>query len=351
MKNNEKINLAVLGASGYTGAELIRLLHNHPHVSIQALSAERHAGKMLEDVFPHLRPCLNENIRKLFKISDIQWKNIDLVFCALPHGTTQDVVKNLPNHIRVIDISADFRLSDPDTYSHWYNREHSAVNLQSDAVYALPEHIDSNILKEKRILSCPGCYPTSILLPILPLLKEDIIDEGHIIADSKSGVSGAGRSLKEGNLHSELSEGFMAYGIGSHRHMAEIEQEINLNAKRSFSFSFTPHLLPMNRGILSTIYFSSSRNINEIRNVFDSYYKESIFVHLLGKGEMPMTKHVRGSNYCFFNVFNDRQEGRYIITSVIDNLVKGASGQAIQVMNKAYGFNEDTGLTNIGIFP
>ena len=349
-----KARVGVLGASGYTGAELVRLLLRHPRVEITLLTAERSAGKAMRDVFPQFSPF---DLPKLVTVDGLDWVGalLDVAFCALPHGTTQTVIKGLlaaAPSTRVVDLSADFRLHDTAAYAKWYGHEHLAPELQSEAVYGLIETHRREI-RHAKLVANPGCYTTCAQLPLVPLIKANAIELDEIVIDAKSGMTGAGRAAKEAMLFSEVSEGFNAYGVGHHRHMAELDQEFSLAAGREVVVSFTPHLVPMNRGILSTIYVRGGRgrtaqNLHEI--LVDAYAKEA-FVHVLPFGEMPHTRHVRGSNMTFIGVAKDRREGRAILVSALDNLVKGASGQAIQNMNLIMGWPETTGLEQVALFP
>lgn len=342
MSNTQRV--AVLGASGYTGAELVGFLLNHPHVNIVALSADSKAGKAYAELYPHF--CAH-NLPVLQTIDAIDFSGVDVVFCCLPHATTQAVVNTLPEHCVVIDLSADFRLRDEATYAQWYGHAHQASALQQQAVYGLSEHYREAV-KSARLVANPGCYPTSVLLPLLPLLKAGLVDvNAGIIADAKSGVSGAGRSLKENLLYGEVNEGFSAYGVGHHRHMPEMIQELETFADSvSENFRFTPHLVPMSRGMLSTIYVTLTKNTpyELARKTLEDAYVSEPFVHVLAEGKAPSTAHVRGTNHCFLNLFKDRIEGGLIIVSAIDNLVKGASGQALQNFNIRYGYDEALGL-------
>ncbi len=346
-----KLNIAILGASGYTGAELLRFLHTHPHVNIAALSGDSQAGKPIEDVYPHLR-LGSQNLPSLVKLDEINFDSIDLVFCCLPHGTTQEVIAGLPAHVKIIDLSADFRLFNPDTYKEWYGHAHRATDLQKEAVYGLSEHAREDV-KKARLIANPGCYPTSALLPLMPLLKEkQILPEG-IVIDAKSGITGAGRAAKQATLFSEIDGGISAYGVASHRHAPEIEQSLGWVSGSDMCVRFTPHLMPMNRGILSTIYvkLAEGKMVGDLRNTLEKSYENEAFVHVLPEGAGVSTHQVRGTNHCIMNVFADRAKGHAIIVSAIDNLVKGASGQAIQNMNIMYGWPENTGLTNTAVFP
>ena len=344
-----RIRIAIVGASGYTGAELVRLLARHACVDIAAMTAERKAGMSMGAAFPHLAGL---GLADLVTLDDVDWSGVDAVFCCLPHGTTQDVVAGLPGHLKVIDLSADFRLADVDTYAQWYGHAHRAPELQAEAVYGLSE-LARGAIAGARLVACPGCYPTSAQLPLVPLIEAGVIAADGIIIDSKSGVSGAGRAPKEGTLFAEVGEGVHAYGVASHRHAPEIEQGLSLAAGRSVTVNFTPHLMPMNRGILSTIYvrLSAGSSADDARDALAERYEDEPFVHVMEPGQVPATRHVRGSNHCLIAVFADRLAGRAIVFSVIDNLVKGASGQAVQNMNLMCGFPETAGLEQQALFP
>lgn len=336
---------AILGASGYTGAELVRLLHVHPGLEITALTADRKAGQKLGEVFEQFAHL---DLPVLSTIDAVDFDDVDLAFACLPHGITQKVVSALPDHVKVVDLSADFRLRSPEAYSKWYGGEHVALDLQRTVAYGLPEHYRAEIATA-RITANTGCYVATSLLPVLPLLKAGLVDPDDIIIDAKSGVTGAGRSPKEGNLFSEVSDGFHAYGVAAHRHMAELDQEFSRAAGRDVICSFTPHLLPQNRGILATIYLSG--NAADIHKTLLNQYSSEPFVHVLPLGETPQTRHVRGSNLCRIGVVADRRPGRAIIVSVLDNLMKGASGQAVQNANIMLGLPETMGLEMAPIFP
>lgn len=344
-----RIPVAILGASGYTGAELLRLLVRHPGVDIRALAADRKAGEPIDAVFPHLGGL---GLPDLVSVDQVKWGEIELVFCALPHGTTQKIVAALPRHLKVIDISADFRLSDLDTYAQVYGHAHQAPDLQPEAVYAVTE-LAREAIRKARIIACPGCYPTSAQLPLVPLIEAGLIDADDIIIDAKSGVTGAGRAAKEGSLYAEVAEGIHAYGIASHRHAPEIEQELSKAAGRPIMVNFTPHMMPMNRGLLSTIYVKSAggATTEDMRAALVSRYRDEAFVRVAPQGLTPATRHVRGSNHCLIGVFADRLPGRTILVSAIDNLVKGASGQAVQNMNVAFGLPEAMSLEQVPMFP
>ena len=348
-----KAKIGVLGASGYTGAEVVRLLLRHPRVEIALLTAERRAGQEMREVFPQLSPFA---LPKLVALDALDWAaaGLDLVFCALPHATTQQVIKRLfaaAPASKVVDLSADFRLRDPAAYARWYGHEHHAPEWQARAVYGLVEAYRHDI-KGAKLVANPGCYTTCAQLPLIPLLKAKAIDPDEIVIDAKSGMTGAGRAAKEAMLFSEVSEGFNAYGVGHHRHMAELDQEFSKAAGRNVVVTFTPHLVPMNRGILSTIYVRGrDRTPEALHQILCETYADEPFVHLLPFGEVPHTRHVRGSNMTFIGLAKDRAPGRAIIVSALDNLVKGASGQAVQNMNLMLGFPETLGLEQVALFP
>lgn len=337
----KQITIAILGASGYTGAELLRLLPHHPQVNIAALTAETQAGQKMADVFPHLAQM---GFPDLVTVEEVNFSKIDLVFCCLPHGTTQSVLSKLPEQVRIVDLSADFRLRDEKSYAEWYGHAHQAVGLQKKAVYGLTEHYREQI-KKARLVANPGCYPTCSLLPLIPLLKANAIAGEGIIIDAKSGVTGAGRSVKRNLLFSEIDEGMSAYSVGHHRHMPEIEQEMSLAAGASVTINFTPHLIPIRRGMIATIYTRlNNTTLDEARKILSDAYANEPFVHVLEKGVMPATHSVRGTNFCQMNLFKGRTEKDMIIVSAIDNLSKGASSQAVQNMNVMFGFEETQAL-------
>ncbi|MBF0391163.1 MAG: N-acetyl-gamma-glutamyl-phosphate reductase [Alphaproteobacteria bacterium] len=347
---NDQIRAAILGASGYTGAELLRLLAQHPRLKPVALTAERKVGQAIGSVFPHLAGL---DLPEMVAIDQVDYSGVDAVFCCLPHGTTQDIIAGLPPHVKIVDLSADFRLSDPAVYAKWYGHEHKAPELQKQAVYGLTE-LARDRVREARLVANPGCYPTAAQLPLIPLVRADMIKHGDIIIDAKSGVSGAGRAAKEGALFCEVSEGIHAYGIASHRHAPEIDQGLSAACDYPVIASFTPHLMPMSRGILATIYVSMREHdltAADLRDELARVYAGEPFVRVLPEGVVPATRHVRGSNFVLMNVFPDRLPHRAIITCVIDNLVKGASGQAVQNMNVMFGLPEAMGLLQQPLFP
>ena len=337
--------VAILGASGYTGAELVRIISTHPKMTISALSADRKAGMTMDTVFPHLRHL---SLPKLEKIENINFDGIDLVFCALPHATSQRIVKELPTHVKVVDLSADFRLRDPEIYKEWYGKSHDAIELQKKAVYGLTEFYRSEI-KDANLVACTGCNAATGLYPLLPLIKDGVIDLDEIVIDLATGVSGAGRSPSESIIHSEISEGFHAYNIARHRHTAEFDQEFSKAANKKVEITFTPHLLPQNRGILATIYVKGEAD--KIHKSLCDMYRNEYFIYVLPLGEAPATRHVRGSNYVHIGVVADRRSGRCRIFSTLDNLTKGSSGQAVQNANIMLGIEETSGLLMAPLFP
>lgn len=345
MSDKTRLKAAVLGASGYTGAETVRLLAGHPQVEAVAATGHSLAGKQLSEIFPHLASA----DLPVVKAEDVDWSGIDVAFGCLPHGTSQDLIETLPAHVRVVDLSADYRLRDADLYAKTYGRSHLNPSRTAQVKYGLPEWRGTDLSGET-LVACPGCYPTASLLALLPII--DRIDPDSVIIDAKSGVSGAGRGLKEGNLFSEAAEGVHAYGVGTHRHAPEIEQELNLQAGRTdIGVSFTPHLIPMTRGELVTCHVRG--DVDQIHAALATKYAEAPFVTVLPLGApTPDTRHVRGTNNCRIAVYPDRVKGRVIVIAVIDNLVKGSSGQAIQNLNLMMDWDETLGLAGLqALFP
>lgn len=339
-------SIAILGASGYTGAELIRLISGHPSMQIKALGANSKAGLSIAEVFPHLRHLA---LPRLLQISEIDFANIDLCFCALPHKTSQAVISNLPKNLRIVDLSADFRLRDPQDYKAWYGNEHTAMELQREAVYGLTEFYRDDI-RSARLVAGTGCNAATGQYILSPLIRAGVIDLDEIILDLKCAVSGAGRSLKENLLHAELSEGYHAYAVGgTHRHLGEFDQEFSKLAGRPVRIQFTPHLIPANRGILATAYLRA--RAHEVHAALTDAYAGETFIEVLPLGETPSTRHVRGSNYCHIGVVADRIAGRVQVVAALDNLTKGSSGQALQNANLMLGIEETEGLMMAPLFP
>jgi N-acetyl-gamma-glutamyl-phosphate reductase len=342
--------IAVIGASGYTGVELLRLLSQHPSAELVCVTSRQYAGQSVGDVFPSLQGSLDlvfEDVNAA-ELAD----RVDLVFTAVPHQTAMGMIPGLlDSGCRVVDLSADFRISDVSTYESWY-QEHTAPELLSEAVYGLPE-----LFREKipvaRLVANPGCYPTSVALALAPLLENSLIDPATLIIDSKSGTSGAGRAAKVDTLFCEVNEGFKAYSLPRHRHTPEIEQTLSTLADKAVMISFTPHLLPVSRGILSTCYakLSSKTSLEALYGVFVDRYADEPFVRVLPKGQLPNISQVNGSNYCDIGLAVDERTGRVIALAAIDNLVKGAAGQAIQNMNLMLSLPENMGLMVPPVFP
>lgn len=344
--------VAILGASGYTGAELIRILLNHKKVEITSLCANSNAGQKIEQLYPHL---IHYNLPILQKVEEVDFSEIDVVFGCLPHTASQETFKKIlddekNSHLKIIDLSADFRLENISDYEKWYEHEHVAKDLQPQAIYALPE-IHRNKIKKHSLLANPGCYPTSALLPLIPLLQNKLIEISDIVIDAKSGTSGAGRAVKQGNLFCEVNESVRAYSIGKHRHIGEIEQELSKAAGEKVNIDFTPHLLPINRGIISTIYvkIKSPFKLDDLKNCLETKYEDEFFVRVID-GDVNI-KDVCATNFCMMTVKASNVENRAVIVSVIDNLCKGASTQAVQNMNILFGFDEKEGLEFAPIFP
>ncbi len=344
-----KIRIGVIGASGYTGSDLLRLAVRHPDIEIAALTANSHAGKPMHQVFPHLADL---GLPDLVRNEDVDWSAIDAVFCGLPHATSQQVIAALPSHLKIIDMSADFRLRDADTYKKWYGVERTEHELQKQAVYGLSEHYRADIAKT-RLVACPGCYPTAVLLLLLPLVKQGLIEIDDLVIDAKSGVTGAGRGLKQNTLFSETGEGMGAYAVASHRHAPEIEQELSLAANKDVLVNFSPHLVPMARGEFISAYarLADGVDASDCKKALATAYRDEPFIKLAPEGVVPATQYVRGSNKVMLGVFADRVPGRVILMSTLDNLVKGSAGQALQNFNIMFGLEETTGLQQVTLFP
>lgn len=345
----ERIRIAVIGASGYTGADLVRLALGHPRIAIVALAANQKAGQRMADIWPHL--AMHGELPPLVRADDVPWDRVDAVFGCMPHGASAELLSRLEGP-RIIDLSADFRLNDPDCYAEWYGVTHPAPHRLPDAVYGLTEYARDQ-LPTARLVACPGCYPTAALLALLPLAHGGLIRHERITINALSGVSGAGRSLREPNLFVEVAEAVAPYAVGHHRHMPEIEQELRYAFRTPVAVSFTPHLVPMNRGELATIVVELEAGVAlaDLRACAAERYAHEPFVHVLPEGVPPATRMVRGSNHMVMNLFADRVPGRAIIIAAIDNLVKGSSGQAIQNMNRMFGLPETMGLAQAPLFP
>lgn len=344
------IKVSVIGATGYTGQELVRMLAQHPEVEVVGLGTQSYVGQVYADVFPHFRQvvdltCSEANDPALMEQAEV-------IFLALPHGLSVPYVeKGLAQGKKVIDLGADFRLKSPQVYSAWYKKTGPTEELLRQAVYGLPE-INRELIKKTNLVANPGCYPTTAILALYPLFKEKLLDPSFLIIDSKSGVSGAGRSLRTASLYSEINGDFKVYGLPQHRHVPEIEQELSAVAGEEVKVSFTPHLVPLTRGMMSTIYTRPlTTDVDKIEEVYREYYGQEPFVRLYPQGKYPQTKWVQGTNFCDLGISLDSRTGRLILISVIDNLTKGASGQAIQNMNLMCGFEETLGLPKVALFP
>ncbi|UOQ87333.1 N-acetyl-gamma-glutamyl-phosphate reductase [Gracilibacillus salinarum] len=345
------MDVAIIGGTGYGAVELLRFLHNHPHVNIKKVISHSNSGRDLADVYPHLTEVADIQMSALEV--DTLAEEVELVFFATPSNVSKNVIPSLVEKgVRCIDLSGDFRLRDGDKYQEYYGEEMASQQYIDKAVYGLPE-INKESIKEASILANPGCYPTATALGLIPAVEQGIIDKKSIIIDAKTGVSGAGRSLSLNVHFSEMNENFKAYKIGVHKHIPEIEQMISERAEEELQVIFTPHIVPMTRGIMSTIYvdLNDQYSTKQLLDIYQSYYKDHPFVRVRPEGVIPATKEVYGSNYCDIGLYADERTGKLIIVSVIDNLVKGASGQAIQNMNIMYGWDEMTGLDQLPIFP
>lgn len=344
------IKVGIVGASGYTGVELARLLCGCPDVKLTVATSRQYKGKKLAEVYPNLAGLVDIVCEDL-KTDELA-KRADLFFTAVPHQTAMAIVPDLLKAgKKVVDLSADFRLHDPEVYEKWYQK-HTAQEYLAGAVYGLPE-LHREKITGTQLVANPGCYPTSVILGLAPLLKDGVIESESIIVDSKSGASGAGRAAQTGTLFCEVTEGFKAYKVAAHRHTPEMEQEISKLSQKKVVISFTPHLLPMSRGILSTIYAKLSKPISdsEVHGLYEKFYEKEHFVRICEPGGFPATQFVRGSNYCDIGVKVDNRTGRLVILSAIDNLVKGAAGQAIQNMNIMCNLPETSGLLTVPLFP
>tara|TARA_B100001123_G_scaffold433436_1_gene558148 strand:+ start:568 stop:1602 length:1035 start_codon:yes stop_codon:yes gene_type:complete len=341
-KMKDSLKIAIAGATGYTGLELIKILSKHPKSEIIYLCAQKSVGKKINTFDNKLD---FKKLPKISKIKNINWNKIDVIFTALPNGEAQKIARIIPKNVKLIDLSADFRLNNSKVYKKWYGINHKCTYLIKQSIYALTE-FSRNHLKQKKIISCPGCYPTSVQLPLIPLLEKKIINTKNITIDSKSGYSGAGKNIRKKFKFKNLFDSVSAYGIGSHRHMAEIDQELSKISKSKIKVNFTPHLIPMFRGILSTIYLETYNNFTaeKVYNYLKKYHRANLFVKI-AKFNTPIgTGEVMNTNFCNISVCKSREKNKIIIISTLDNLIKGASGQAVQNMNVAFNLRENIGL-------
>ncbi|MDD2397505.1 MAG: N-acetyl-gamma-glutamyl-phosphate reductase [Tissierellia bacterium] len=345
------IKAGIIGSTGYAGQELVRLLTNHKSVEIKWFGSKSYINKDFSDVYQNFfkiidDKCLDDNMEKLAE-------EVDIIFTATPHGFCSSLInEEILSKVKVIDLSADFRIKDTDVYEEWYELKHKSPQFLKSSVYGLCE-INRELIKNSNLVANPGCYPTCTVLSVYPLLKEGLIDETSIIVDAKSGASGTGRSAKTDNLFCEINENIKAYGVTNHRHTPEIEEQMSYAAGKTVKINFTPHLIPMNRGILTTIYASlrNEQTYEEIKSVYDKYYSCEKFIRILDKDVLPQTRWVKGSNFTDINFKIDSRTNRIIIIAVIDNLVKGAAGQAVQNMNIMFKIEETTGLIQVPMFP
>jgi N-acetyl-gamma-glutamyl-phosphate reductase len=337
----DSLKIAIAGATGYVGLELIKILSKHPKVSILYLCATKSIGKKINSFDGRIK----KKLPRISKITSIEWNKIDIIFTALPNGESQKIAKLLPDGVKLIDLAGDFRLTNFNQYKKWYGLNHSSKKLLKKTIYGLTEFSRNN-LKDYKIIACPGCYPTSVQIPLIPLIKNKIIKTNNIIIDSKSGYSGAGKKIKNKFKFKHLFNSVSAYGIGSHKHMPEIDQELSKVAKKNVNVFFTPHLMPMFRGILSTMYVETQKKYTakKVYKFLKKYHKDNYFVKLAKFNSSISTGDVLNTNFCKISICNDRKKNRVIIVSTIDNLMKGASGQAVQNMNIAFNLKENLGL-------
>ncbi|GAB6069410.1 N-acetyl-gamma-glutamyl-phosphate reductase [Thiomicrorhabdus hydrogeniphila] len=345
-----KIQVGIVGGTGYTGVELLRLLANHPNAEVKAITSRGEAGTPVAEMFPNLRGFYD----LAFSEPNLEvLKTCDVVFFATPHGVAMSMTPDLIEAgVKVIDLAADFRIEDLDVWEAWYGMPHACPSIMDEVVYGLPELFREKI-KDARVIANPGCYPTAVQLGFQPLLKAGLIDVDHLIADAKSGVSGAGRGAKVGSLAAEISEGFKAYGVNGHRHLPEIKQGLELMSDTQVNLTFVPHLIPTIRGIEATLYGKLTKNISqeELQTLFEDTYAQEPFVDVMPANSLPDTRLVKGSNMCRMAVYRPEGGDVVVVTSVIDNLVKGAAGQAVQNMNIMFDVDEDAGLNQVALLP
>ena len=342
------IRVGIVGGTGYTGVELLRILVLHAEVDVSIVTSRSDAGQRVDSLYPSLRGLCDA----IFTVPDVnELAECDVVFFATPNGTAMLMAEQLlARNVKVVDLSADFRIKDDKEWSKWYGMEHACPDLIAEAVYGLPE-INREAIKQANLLACPGCYPTAVQLGFMPLIENNLIDFSHLIADVKSGVSGAGRGAQVSALMSETGESFKAYAVKGHRHLPEIKQGLELVANQSVGLTFVPHLTPMIRGIHATLYGQITGDISDVQNIFEKRYQDEFFVDVLPQGQHPDTRNVRGSNRCQIAVHQPQGGDTLVVLSVIDNLVKGAAGQAVQNMNIMCGLDEKQGLATVALYP
>ena len=338
-----KINIAIAGATGYVGLDLVFLLSKHPHIKIKFLCAQKSIGKKLNTFDNRIK----KNLPKITNLKKVDWKKVDLLFLSLPNGEAQKTVNKLfkYKHLKFVDLSADFRITNTNKYKYWYKKKHNSPKLLKESIYSISEFVKKEI-KKYRIISNPGCYPTSIQLPLVPLIKKKMIKLNNIVIDSKSGYSGAGKDYKKKFKHKNFYNSVFAYSTTRHRHMSELDQELNKLINKKINYTFNPHLLPTFRGIISSIYLNlpSNINISKIHKELKTFYRKDHFIKILNINTAIGTGNVLNTNFCEISVCKTRYKNKIIILSSIDNLVKGASGQAVQNMNLLYGLKENIGL-------
>lgn len=347
------IKAGIIGATGYAGQQLVWILNNHKEVELEFISSHSNTGEDMGNVYTNYKKYFEKKLISLEEAKE-NFKNIDVLFLALPHGLSEKLTKKaLENNVKVIDLGADFRLDDSEIYEKWYKVKHNYPEINKNAVYGLPELYKEKI-KNTKVVASPGCYPTSAILGVAPLLKNGLVDTKKIVVDSKSGVSGAGRSAKLDLIYAEVNENFKAYNVLKHRHTPEIKQEMDKLANGNINLVFTPHLLPINRGILSTIYLDvkdelkKSLTEEKVYEIYNEFYKNEYFVRVTK--DLPEIKNVKNSNICEIGVRYDKEFGNIVVVSAIDNLIKGAGGQAVQSMNILFGFEENEGLEFLSMY-
>ena len=334
----DSLKIAIAGSTGYVGLELIKILLKHPKANIKYLCAQKSIGKSINFFDKSLN---KKKLPKITNVRNINWRNINIIFTALPNGEAQKIAKKIPDHVKLIDLSADFRINDPSLYKKWYKINHNSKKLIKSSIYAITE-FSKKKLKKYKIISCPGCYPTSIQLPLIPLIKNKMIKTNNIIIDSKSGYSGAGKNVKKKFSNIDPFNSVNAYGVGAHRHMSEIDQEFSKICNKKIKPCFTPHLIPVFRGILSTIYVELNKNTDakKIYNYLKKYHKKNFFIKIAKFNSHIGTGDIMNTNYCKISICKNREKNKIIILSALDNLIKGAAGQAVQNMNVAFKIKE-----------
>lgn len=349
-KMTDKIKVAVFGSTGYAGQELVRLLHTHPNVEINLLVSNSNAGEKYSDIYSNFYKSIDLECSAK-SLEEVAKENIDIIFLAVPHGVSHSLItEEILSSTKIIDLSGDFRINSKDLYEKWYSVKHNSPELLEKVIYGLSE-IHREQIKKSNFVANPGCFPTASILALAPLVQNKLIDLNSIIIDAKSGVSGAGRGVSLGTHFNEVNESVKPYKVGTHKHTIEIEQELEKYSGTELKVQFTPHLVPMNRGILITAYANLNTKINNVRDLYLEFYKDDKFIRIKESGEQVETRWVKNSNYVDIALSLDNRTNRVIVTAVIDNLIKGAAGQAIQNMNLMFEFNETLGINNLPSFP